>query len=34
MTTKEEILNEIKRTAKENEGKPLGLSRFQKETRD
>jgi hypothetical protein len=30
--TKEEILNEIRRTAKENSGKPLGQNRFLKET--
>ncbi len=32
MYTREEILNEIKRTAKENGGKPLGRTRFSKET--
>jgi hypothetical protein len=32
MHTKEEILDEIKRTATENEGTPLGAARFQKET--
>ena len=32
MYTKEEILNEIKRTAKENGGKPLGTKRFLDET--
>lgn len=32
MTTKEEILQEIRRTAGENGGIPLGNSRFQKET--
>jgi hypothetical protein len=32
MTTKEEIIEEIKRTAKENEGVPLGARRFEKET--
>lgn len=32
MPTKEEIIEEIKRTAKENGGKPLGAARFQRET--
>jgi len=32
MTTKQEIIEEIKRTAKENDGRPLGISRFAKET--
>lgn len=32
MYTKEEILNEIKRTAKENGGKPLGEKRLLDET--
>ena len=32
MYTREEILNEIKRTAKENGGKPLGTKRFSNET--
>lgn len=32
MLSKEDILEEIRKTAKENEGTPLGVSRFQKET--
>jgi len=32
MPTKEEIIEEIKRTAEENGGKPLGAARFQRET--
>ena len=32
MTTKQDILNAIQKTAKENGGKPLGLARFEKET--
>lgn len=32
MITKEKILEEIKRTAKENSGKPLGRARFETET--
>jgi len=32
MPTEEEIIEEIKRTAKENGGRPLGAARFQKET--
>jgi hypothetical protein len=32
MPTKQEILDEIKRTAKENGGKPLGVARFENET--
>jgi hypothetical protein len=32
MATKEEIIEEIKRTAKENGGTPLGAVRFQRET--
>jgi len=32
MPTKEEILDKIRRTAKENDGKPLGEATFQKET--
>lgn len=32
MPTKQEILDEIKRTARENEGKPLGTALFEKET--
>jgi hypothetical protein len=32
MRTRQEILDEIKRTTKENGGKPLGISRFEKET--
>jgi hypothetical protein len=32
MRTKQEILDEIKRTAQENGGKPLGYGRFEKET--
>ncbi|HVU06524.1 MAG TPA: GIY-YIG nuclease family protein [Candidatus Paceibacterota bacterium] len=32
MITKEKVLEEIKRTAKENGGVPLGTSRFEKET--
>ena len=30
--TKQDILNAIQRTAKENNGKPLGMGRFEKET--
>lgn len=33
MYTKEEMLNEMKRTAKENGGKPLGRTRFAKATK-
>ena len=32
MVSKEKIIEEIKRTAKENGGKPLGMARFEKET--
>jgi hypothetical protein len=32
MRTKKEILEEIRRTAKENAGTPLGLARFERET--
>jgi len=32
MSSKEKILEEIKRTAKENGGRPLGLARFERET--
>jgi len=32
MITKQQILDEIKRTTKENGGKPLGMGRFEKET--
>lgn len=32
MTTKQQILDEIKRTARENGGKPLGMGRFKQET--
>jgi hypothetical protein len=32
MVTKEEILEQIRRTAKDNGGRPLGLDRFEKET--
>lgn len=32
MLTKEDILDEIKKTAKENEGIPLGVSRFESQT--
>jgi hypothetical protein len=32
MYTKQEILEEVRRTAKENSGKPLGVARFEKET--
>jgi Meiotically up-regulated gene 113 len=32
MSTKEEIIKEIKRTAEENGGSPLGAARFQRET--
>ncbi|MDP3640345.1 MAG: GIY-YIG nuclease family protein [Nanoarchaeota archaeon] len=31
-TTKQEIISSIRRTAKENGGKPLGVARFEKET--
>ncbi len=30
--TKQDILDAILRTAKENDGKPLGVGRFEKET--
>jgi len=30
--TKQDIINAIHRTAKENSGKPLGVARFEKET--
>src|SRR3989339_84209 len=32
MTTKQDIINAIQKTAKENVGKPLGMGRFEKET--
>ena len=32
MTTKQDIINAIQKTAKENGGKPLGMGRFEKET--
>ena len=32
MTTKQDIINAIIKTAKENGGKPLGIGRFEKET--
>jgi hypothetical protein len=32
MITKDKILDEIKRSAKENNGKPLGIARFEQET--
>jgi hypothetical protein len=32
MKTRQEILDELKRTTKENNGKPLGMDRFQNET--
>jgi hypothetical protein len=32
MPTKQEILNEAKRTTKDNGGKPLGVARFERET--
>ena len=31
-TTKQEIISAIRRTTKENGGKPLGVARFEKET--
>jgi len=32
MRTKQNIINAIRQTAKENDGKPLGIARFEKET--
>ncbi len=32
MRTKQDIINIIRQTAKENDGKPLGRARFEKET--